>query len=82
MGWDLFGWKFIGTHLPALLMFIGAAVMGLVAPDTQFPAYMLLLILGGFGILAGQSDAALLRRLEKLEQTEAKDAVLAPGGRR
>jgi hypothetical protein len=82
MGWELFGWKFIGTHLPALLLFIGAAVMGLVSPDTQLPAYLLLLILAGVGILAGQSDAALLRRLERLEQSQAEAVVPAQGARR
>jgi len=39
MGWQLFGWKLIGTHLPALLLGIGAAVMALASPDTQLPAY-------------------------------------------
>jgi hypothetical protein len=82
MGWELFGWKFIGTHLPALLLGIGAAVMALVSPDTQLPAYLLLLILAGVGILAGQTDAALLRRLERLEQSQAGAVVPAQGARR
>ena len=82
MGWELFGWKFVGTHLPALLLGLGAAVMAMTSPETQLPAYLLLLIMAGVGIIAGQTDAAMLRRLERLEQAHAEDAVPAHSGRR
>jgi hypothetical protein len=82
MGWELFGWKFIGTHLPALLLGLGAAVMAIVSPDTRLPAYLLLLIMAGVGIIAGQTDAAILRRLERLEQARAEDVAPAQSGRR
>ena len=65
-----------------MLLGIGAAVMAFMSPETQLPAYLLLLIMAGVGIIAGQTDAVILRRLERLEQGEADDAVPAEGIRR
>jgi hypothetical protein len=70
MGWDLFGWKFIGTHLGSLIISLIGVVMAFASPETQFPAYLLLLAIGALGITAGQVDAAILRRLERLERLE------------
>jgi hypothetical protein len=81
MGWDLFGWKFIGTHLGGILFALVGAVMAFASPDTQFPAYLLLLIIGCLGIAAGQVDAALLRRIERLEETIAAQMQGVSAGR-
>jgi hypothetical protein len=70
MGWDLFGWRFVGTHLGSLILSLIGLVMAFVASEVVFPAYLLLLAIGLLGITAGQVDAAILRRLEKLERLE------------
>jgi hypothetical protein len=72
---------FKGAHLYGLVAALVGAVMLFAAPEMQLPAWVVLIIIGALGVTAGQWDAVILRRLERLEKAQATQAENAAPGR-
>jgi hypothetical protein len=68
--WQPFGRTFRGTHLVGLVAVLTGFATMYVAPDMNMPMWMGLIYIGALGLTAGQVEAGILKRLERLEKAQ------------
>lgn len=74
---NMIDWKYIVTHLASFVVLSMGVVLATVAPEKQFPTYVVLLLMGAVSLASGSSNMGLVRRIKllesRLEQSNAKN---------